>query len=293
MSLNVFGNQSEEKDFDLRLCGGSPFWLSYMGIELLPSFPSYTPKITSAGTKIPLASTIGYVYDSVRSRDVYSPNNLGFLPYLMRNNSIFCFSNTTSFHYVKPNPHNLIIDFEGKLKKFNIGFVNVLFKSMRWVFFLRFYQKKALNRQYLISNTNIRFSRKMLIDDEFIYFNDRISEIGKSIHFYCPFTLRSKEDFNNCEEGEGFFKITSSKSNLAICITRLSNEQMVFKRTLPSSTGLANYWEITRLKSSLSVESERLIFVTENAKNEIILERLNALRKKKIEVMNQAINTEK
>jgi hypothetical protein len=291
MSLNVFGNQSEEKDFDLRLCGGSPFWLSFTGIELLPSFPNYTPKITSAGTKIPLASTIGYVYDSVRSRNLYSPNNLGFLPYLMRNNSIFCFSNTTSFDYEQPNPHNLIINFEGKLKKFNVGFVNVLFKSIRWALFSKFYPKRALNRQYLISNTNIRFRRKMLIDDEFIYFNDRISEIGKSTHSYCPFTLRSKEDFNNCEEGERFFKITSSKSNLVICITRLSNEQMVIKRTLPSSTGIAIYWEITRSNSSIAVECERLIFVTENAKNETINERLDAFRKKKIEVMNQAIST--
>lgn len=293
MSLNVFGNQSEEKDFDLRLSGGSPFWLSYNGIELLPSFPNYTARITSAGTKIPLASTIGYVYDTVRSRKVYSPNNLGFLPYLRRGNSIFCFSNTTRFEYEKPNPDNLIISFEGRLKKFRAGFIEVLFKSIKWALFSWFSPNRSRDRQYLISDTNIQFKRKMLIGEEFLYLNDRISETGESRYSHCPFTFRSKDDFNNCEEEEDFFKVTSSKSSLVICISRLENEQMILKRALSSSTGIANYWEIKNLEATTELESHRLIIVTENDGSALVKERFVACRNKTLEVLNQAVYSAK
>lgn len=266
LSMNLYGRQSTDKDFDIRLSAGSPFWLSFQGEEILPSFAKYNPKITSAGTKMPLASSIGYILDALRERKYYSPHNVGYVPYLQKNSSTYCFTGSNGFSYKKLGADELRIEFEGSVKKFDIGFIDVLIKSINWVFNTWVDPKKAMNRNYLITDTPFVFKRKMLLSRNSLYFEDSFFNLYELNPFDVRFPFRTRVDFNNSIVQDEFFIINSLESKVSLCIQRHKGEEIILKTRLNSSTGISNHWEILTGHKADVASLGRLVMLCDEVK---------------------------
>ena len=127
VAINLFGNQSKDKDFDPRLIGGVPFWASWRNAEILPSIPYNTGSITSKSTWFPFGTSINYIYNTIKHRKSNSPINAGFLPYILNRSSIICFTGANKINSVSEEGTTFQIEIQGKLHQFKQGYLTVLY----------------------------------------------------------------------------------------------------------------------------------------------------------------------
>jgi len=259
LAMNLWGHQTKDKEFDIRLTGGIPFWLCFNNVEMLPSLPNYTTKITSNPTALPLGTTLGYIYDTIKSRKINSSNNVGFLPFLKRGANIYCFTGAKEIKSITKTKEYLIVKFEGNLKKFHQGFWKVLLKSTLWMLSKWLNFKNLYNIQYLIDQTDWRLSRTLIFSKDFIYFRDRLLTNGSINLKLISFSFRTFQDYFIRNETSDFVTLASSKSEVEMHISKMPNDNIKYERQLFTSTGLAKLWIMGNSKHNIGENLEHLV----------------------------------
>jgi hypothetical protein len=108
-------------------------------------------------------------------------------------------------------------------------------------------------RQMMVRNSNMFFDRRIVIDDTFLYFQDRLwgDKIGDVF-----FNFRAYNDYHFTQENK---QLKFSKESCGFIILLDEGETVVKCATLGSSKGLADYWRVTVGRKPSLVNSKQTI----------------------------------
>lgn len=242
LSLNVgFHQNLDGCESDPRLVGGIPFWINYSTNSLIPP-PPYTHGSTTSGSKkIPFSTSIGSILDNIYKLRKNIPISSGFLPYLIKNNSIYVFQGASEWESHKLNTV-FKVEMKGPLWKFNMNRWNIIKNANKIVLNAWIKTNNRITYENIFNKTNIINNRKILIDTNNVYIEDSFIDIPDKKFKVIPFTIRTYDNVEYIEEDSYVIFKNSFNSNV-IVVSKMKGEELIRASRLNSSAGHVRLWK--------------------------------------------------